>query len=91
MHTETLPDSTEAVKPSALTKGFRFPFLDLKARYEGKAIGALGTVGCFSFFPSKNLGGACDGGMITTNNAALAEKVRKLRVHGSAKKYQYDF
>ena len=57
------------------------------ATYHGKKNGAIGDLGCLSFFPSKNLGGYGDGGMVTTNDDALAEKVRMLRVHGWKKKY----
>ncbi len=60
------------------------------AHYHGEAVGSLGAAGCFSFFPSKNLGGAGDGGMITTQNAQLADRLRVLRVHGSRKRYEYE-
>ena len=52
--------------------------------------GELGTVGTLSFFPSKNLGGFGDGGMIVTQDEALAERLRRLRLHGGAKQYFHD-
>ncbi len=52
--------------------------------------GELGTVGTFSFFPSKNLGGFGDGGMIVTQDDALADRLRKLRLHGGARQYHHE-
>jgi dTDP-4-amino-4,6-dideoxygalactose transaminase len=58
--------------------------------YRGQKLGSLGDVGCFSFYPSKNLGAYGDGGLITTNNADCAEEARILRNHGSKRVYYHE-
>ncbi len=63
----------------------------LGARWQGRAAGAFGLCGCFSFYPSKNLGGFGDGGMVTTNDPGLAAKLRALRTHGGTRKYYYEY
>jgi dTDP-4-amino-4,6-dideoxygalactose transaminase len=59
------------------------------ARYRGQRVGSLGDAGCFSFYPTKNLGGWGDGGALVTNDAAMAEKVRLLRSHGESPRHNH--
>lgn len=59
------------------------------AEFMGRRTGVLGAVGCFSFFPTKNLGGAGDGGMMTTDDPDLARRLRCLRVHGDIGQYEH--
>lgn len=63
----------------------------ITAAYKGKKAGSFGLAGCFSFFPSKNLGGLGDGGMIVTNDQAFYERLSLMRSHGSQPKYFHKF
>ena len=60
------------------------------ADYKGKKVGGMGMMACLSFFPSKNLGAFGDAGMVVTNDASLAEKLRMIVVHGSRERYKHE-
>lgn len=60
------------------------------AEYKGKKVGTIGDIGCFSFYPTKNLGTMGDGGLLTTNSSAINDRVIALRNHGGAIRYHHD-
>lgn len=61
------------------------------AEYRGRKVGSIGDLGCFSFYPGKNLGAYGDGGMVITNNEELSQRLRMLRNYGSRTKYYHEF
>lgn len=61
------------------------------ATYKGRLAGSIGEIGCFSFYPTKNLGAFGDAGMLTTNDEAVADKLAALRVHGSRQRYYHEW
>jgi len=80
----------------AVANRFGIPIIEdaaqaIGAKWAGSPAGSMGYCGSFSFFPSKNLGGPGDGGIITTNDEELAAKLRLLRVHGSGATYYHKF
>jgi len=78
----------QVIEDAAQAIGSDFPFqADGKKRW--KRAGSMGNAGCFSFFPSKNLGGIGDGGMVVTSDEQFAEKLRSLRNHGAQPKYYH--
>jgi len=60
------------------------------AQWQGKKVGSIGHIGCFSFFPTKNLGACGDGGAVVTNDESIAASIRKLREHGMASRYCHE-
>jgi dTDP-4-amino-4,6-dideoxygalactose transaminase len=93
VHLFGLPADMDAI--SEVARRHNLPVIEdaaqaIGARYHGKPAASIGQAGCFSFFPSKNLGGAGDGGMIVTNDASIADRLRLLRQHGSREKYRYE-
>lgn len=60
------------------------------ATWQGQKVGSIGHIGCFSFFPTKNLGGCGDGGAVTTHDAKIADRIRVLREHGSRVRYYHE-
>ena len=72
------------IEDAAQTIGARYP-----SKSRVKKAGTMGTMGCFSFFPSKNLGAMGDGGMVVTDDANIDEKLKKLRNHGAKPKYYH--
>ena len=93
VHLFGLPIDMEPIIELAKRNGFTIiedAAQAIGAHYQGRNVGNLGDFGCFSFFPSKNLGGAGDGGLVTTANSDSAERLRLLRVHGSKNNYHHD-
>jgi dTDP-4-amino-4,6-dideoxygalactose transaminase len=79
----------------AISKRHGVPLVEDAAQAIGaedrkRRAGSMGHLGCLSFYPTKNLGAAGDGGMLVTDNASLAKRLRKLRVHGGVTEYQHD-
>ena len=79
----------------ALARDHRVPVIEdaaqaIGATYEGRSVGTFGEFGCFSFYPSKNLGAAGDAGLVTADDDQLADRVRLLRVHGAPRTYHHE-
>jgi dTDP-4-amino-4,6-dideoxygalactose transaminase len=93
VHLFGLPADMAELMPMAAARGIvvlEDACQAIGARYHGRAIGTIGHMAAFSFFPSKNLGGFGDGGLLTTEDDARAAQLRMLRAHGSRVKYHHD-
>lgn len=93
VHLFGLPADMDSIL--AIAQQHRLPVIEdaaqaIGATYQRRPVGSLGAIGCFSFFPSKNLGAGGDGGLVTTKDPELATRMRMLRDHGSRSKYQYE-
>jgi dTDP-4-amino-4,6-dideoxygalactose transaminase len=82
-------DTLRSIADSAKVPLIEDAAQSIGAEWEGRRAGSLGAIGCFSFYPTKNLGGAGDGGMLTTNDDELAERLRLLRQHGMNPRYYH--
>ena len=86
--------SADMTALTAISQEYNIPIVEdaaqaIGAQWEDKRVCSIGTLGCLSFYPTKNLGTAGDGGMVITNDDALAEKVAMLRVHGMKPRYYH--
>jgi dTDP-4-amino-4,6-dideoxygalactose transaminase len=93
VHLFGLPAEMDLI--TAIARHYALPVIEdaaqsIGARYRNRSAGSIGNAGCFSFFPSKNLGGAGDGGMIVLSDPQIADRLRLLRQHGSREKYSYE-
>ncbi len=80
---------------NAISNEFDIPIVEdaaqaIGAEYKNKKVGSFGKAGCFSYFPTKNLGGMGDGGIVTTNDEKIKEEAAKLRVHGGGSSYIHE-
>ena len=93
MHLYGLPADMDAIRSLAMSRGLQVIEDAAQAhgaRYSGRPAGALGSCGCFSFYPGKNLGCFGDGGAVTTDDDKLADRLRLLRNYGSRRKYHHE-
>jgi dTDP-4-amino-4,6-dideoxygalactose transaminase len=93
VHLFGLPAEMDSI--TAIARHYALPVIEdaaqsIGARYRNRSAGSIGHAGCFSFFPSKNLGGAGDGGMIVSSDPQIADRLKLLRQHGSREKYSYE-